>query len=42
MGIEVSTVKYHVQNMLQKAGLNSKLMLMMAVAESKMIVKELD
>ena len=42
MGIEVSTVKYHVQNMLQKTGLNSKLMRMMAVAESKMIVKELD
>ena len=38
MGIEMSTVKFHVANMLQKTGLENKLQLALAVSESKMIV----
>ncbi len=37
MGIEVSTVKFHVTNMLQKTGLENKLQLALAVSEVKMI-----
>ena len=38
MGIEMSTVKFHVNNMLQKTGLENKLQLALAVSEVKMIV----
>ncbi len=38
MGIEMSTVKFHVTNMLQKTGLENKLQLALAVCEAKMIV----
>ncbi len=38
MGIEMSTVKFHVANMLQKTGLENKLQLALAVSEVKMIV----
>ncbi len=37
MGIEMSTVKFHVTNMLQKTGLENKLQLALAVSEVKMI-----
>ncbi len=37
MGIEVSTIKFHVTNMLQKTGLENKLQLALAVSEVKMI-----
>ena len=37
MGIEVSTIKFHVANMLQKTGLKNKLQLALAVSEVKMI-----
>lgn len=37
MGIEMSTVKFHVTNMLQKTGLKNKLQLALAVSEVKMI-----
>ncbi len=37
MGIEMSTVKFHVSNMLQKTGLENKLQLALAVSEVKMI-----
>ena len=37
MGIEASTVKFHVTNMLQKTGLENKLQLALAVSEVKMI-----
>ncbi len=38
MGVEMSTVKFHVSNMLQKTGLENKLQLALAVSEAKMIV----
>ncbi len=38
MGIEMSTVKFHVTNMLQKTGFKNKLQLALAVSEAKMIV----
>lgn len=38
MGVEMSTVKFHVSNMLQKTGLSNKLQLALAVSEAKMIV----
>ena len=37
MGIEVSTIKFHVTNMLQKTGLENKLQLALAVSDVKMI-----
>ena len=37
MGVEVSTVKYHVANMLQKTNLDNKLQLALAVSDSKLI-----
>ena len=37
MGVEVSTVKYHVTNMLQKTNLDNKLQLALAVSDSKFI-----
>ncbi len=37
MGVEPSTVKFHVANMLQKTGLENKLQLALAVSEVKMI-----
>ena len=37
MGVEMSTVKFHVANMLQKTGLENKLQLALAVSEVKMI-----
>ena len=37
MGVEVTTVKYHVTNMLQKTNLENKLQLALAVSEAKMI-----
>ena len=37
MGVEMSTVKFHVSNMLQKTGLENKLQLALAVSEVKMI-----
>lgn len=37
MGIEVTTVKYHVTNMLQKTNLKNKLQLALAVSETKFI-----
>ncbi len=37
MGIEMSTVKFHVTNMLQKTGLENKLQLALAVSEVKLI-----
>lgn len=37
MGIEMSTVKFHVANMLQKTGFENKLQLALAVSEIKMI-----
>ena len=35
--MEVTTVKYHVTNMLQKTNLENKLQLALAVSEAKMI-----
>ena len=37
LGVEMSTVKFHVANMLQKTGLENKLQLALAVSEVKMI-----
>lgn len=37
MGIEMSTVKFHVANMLQKTGLENKLQLALAVSDVKLI-----
>ena len=37
MGVEVTTVKYHVTNMLQKTNLENKLQLALAVSDAKMI-----
>ena len=37
MGIEMSTVKFHVTNMLQKTGFKNKLQLALAVSEVKLI-----
>lgn len=37
MGVEVTTVKYHVTNMLQKTNLENKLQLALAVSNAKMI-----
>lgn len=37
MGIEMSTVKFHVANMLEKTGFENKLQLALAVSEVKMI-----
>ncbi len=37
MGVEMSTVKFHVTNMLQKTGLKNKLQLALAVSEVKLI-----
>lgn len=37
MGIEVTTVKYHVTNMLQKTSLENKLQLALAVSDAKLI-----
>lgn len=38
MGVEMSTVKYHVSNMLQKTGFENKLQLALAVSEAKLII----
>ena len=38
MGCEMSTVKFHVANMLQKTGLENKLQLALAVSDVKLIV----
>ncbi len=37
MGVEMTTIKFHVANMLQKTGLENKLQLALAVSEVKMI-----
>jgi len=37
MGCEMSTVKFHVSNMLQKTGLENKLQLALAVSDAKLI-----
>ena len=37
MGVEMSTVKFHVSNMLQKTGLENKLQLALAVSNAKLI-----
>lgn len=37
MGCEMSTVKFHVSNMLQKTGLENKLQLALAVSDVKLI-----
>ena len=37
MGCEMSTVKFHVANMLQKTGLENKLQLALAVSDAKLI-----
>jgi len=37
MGCEMSTVKFHVANMLQKTGLENKLQLALAVNDVKLI-----
>ena len=39
MGIEVTTVKYHVSNMLQKTNFENKLQLALAVSNSKLIAE---
>ncbi len=39
MGIEVTTVKYHVANMLQKTNFENKLQLALAVSNSKLIAE---
>lgn len=38
LGIEVTTVKYHVTNMLQKTNLKNKLQLALAASEAKLVV----
>lgn len=42
MGIEVTTVKYHVTNMLQKTNFENKLQLALAVSNEKMIAELID
>ncbi len=42
MGIEVTTVKYHITNMLQKTNLKNKLQLALAVSENKFIINLLE
>ena len=37
MGCEMSTVKFHVANMLQKTGLENKLQLALAVSNTKLV-----
>ena len=37
MGCEMSTVKFHMANMLQKTGLKNKLQLALAVSNAKLI-----
>lgn len=37
--VELSTVKYHVINMLQKTGLENKLQLAIAASEAKLVVE---
>ena len=39
LGIEPSTVKYHVINMLQKTNLENKLQLAIAATEAKLVVE---
>lgn len=39
LGIEVTTVKYHVSNMLQKTNLENKLQLAIAASEAKLVVE---
>lgn len=39
LGIEVTTVKYHVANMLQKTNLENKLQLAIAASEAKLVVE---
>lgn len=38
LGVEMSTVKFHVSNMLQKTGFSNKLQLALAASEAKLIV----
>lgn len=42
MGIEVTTVKYHIANMLQKTNFENKLQLALAVSSSKLIAELAD
>lgn len=42
MGIEVTTVKYHITNMLQKTNFENKLQLALAVSNEKMIADLID
>lgn len=42
MGIEVTTVKYHVTNMLQKTNFENKLQLALAVSNEKLIAELID
>lgn len=42
MGIEVTTVKYHITNMLQKTNFENKLQLALAVSNEKMITDLID
>ena len=42
MGVEVSTVKFHVTNMLQKTGFENKLQLALAVSDVKLIADLVD
>jgi len=39
LGIEVTTVKYHVSNMLQKTNLENKLQLAITASEAKLVVE---
>ena len=39
LGIEVTTVKYHVANMLQKTNFENKLQLAIAASESKLVAE---
>ena len=39
LGIEVTTVKYHVSNMLQKTNMENKLQLAIAASEAKLVVE---
>ncbi len=39
MGCEMSTVKFHVANMLQKTGLENKLQLALAVSDAKLVAE---
>ena len=39
LGVEVTTVKYHVANMLQKTNLENKLQLAIAASEAKLVVE---